>query len=361
MAKIIEKNTANEINNGLKMNYVLGNDINSYSLPKFNLNENGEYVYAGMVKINSIKEYNKYIRTYNAIAKYIKQSYGPTISRIYKNALNSLVAEKDPYTVSPNRHSISSKFANKTFSASKLASENSQNYADTLSFITKAAYYTKRLKPCTEINKIMQTNEREFANSYDVCVLPKISDKGVVLQQNKLNSNTLEAQFELLDRKEVKAIENYMLETANSLDSKTAENLKAQISKIFTASRNIGSSINQATPETLNDLQNLTKSLIDLVGVDLTAYEKNATKRAKKHEKAQTQNASTSVKTATVSNKVNADEILIRGTYKATPTVQGDVIVTKITPDGVKFNVSFDGNKLFVANEKSNDENSFGM
>lgn len=361
MAKIIDKNVAKEINYGLKMNYVIGVNTNSYSLPKFVVNEKGEYVYAGMVNINNIKDFNKYMRTYSAIAKYIKQNYNSTISRIYKNALNSLVSAKDPYMVSQNKHSIVSKLENKAFSASKFASESAENYEETLGFITKAGEKSNKLKPCKEVIEIIKSEGRNLAQ-FDVCVLPQIGTNGVVLKQSKLNSNQLEAQFELLSRAEVKEIESFMLQTADSLDNETATRLKAQISKVFNQSRSIGSKINQASNDIVADLQVLTKNLINLVGVDLTSYEKGAKKVSKKQAKASNLEANTpETQKVVTSNKLNADEILIRGTYKATPTVQGDVIVTKITPDGVKFDVAFDGNKLFVASEKSNDENSFGM
>lgn len=361
MAKIIDKNVVKEINDGLKMNYITGVNTNSYALPKFVVNEKGEYFYAGVVNINNYKDFNKYMKTYSAIAKYIKQNYSSTISKIYKNALNSLVSAKDPYMVSQNEHSLVSKLENKVFSVGKFASESVENYEETLGFITKAGVKSNKLKPCKEVIEIIKSEGRNLTQS-DVCILPQIGTNGVILKQSKLNSNQLEAQFELLSRAEVKEIESFMLQTADSLDNETATRLKTQISKVFSQSRNIGSRINHASNGIVAELQDLAKNLIDLVGVDLSSYEKGAKKAAKKKAKASNLETSAPETQSTVtSNKFNADEILIRGTYKATPTIQGDVIVTKITPDGVKFDVAFDGNKLFVASEKSNDDNSFGM
>ena len=312
MAKIIDKSVAKEINDGLKMNYIIGVNTNSYALPKFVVNEKGEYVYSGMVNINNIKDFNKYMRTYNAIAKYIKQNYNSTISRIYKNALNSLVSAKDPYTVSQNKYSLASKLENKTFSASKFASESADSYAETLGFITKAGAKSNKLKPCKEVIEIIKSEGRNLAQS-DVCVLPQIGANGVVLKQSKLNSNQLEAQFELLSRAEVKEIEDFMLQTADSLDNETATRLKTQISKVFDQSRNIGSKINHASNDIIAELQGLTKNLIDLVGVDLSSYEKGAKKAAKKQAKVSNLETSTPETQSTVSsNKFNADEILIR-------------------------------------------------
>ena len=47
---------------------------------------------------------------------------------------------------------------------------------------------------------------------------------------------------------------------------------------------------------------------------------------------------------------------MIRGTYKTSPAIVGDVIVTKITPDGVKFDVTFENEKLFVQQAAPNKE-----
>lgn len=369
MGRIIDKKTANEINNGLKINYATGVNQNSYSLPKFKQNENGEYEFAGTVKVSNLKEYNSYIKTYNAIAKYIKENYGSTISRIYKNALNSLVSAKDPYVVPRNKYSISSKLANKLFSTGKVESEGLQTYSDTLNFVTKAAYNTKRLKPASEIKDIMKIGNRDFSESQEICVLPQIGENGVILHKNKNNTNALEANFELLSRDEINAIENYMIQTADSLDPETAKNVKTQINKIFSASRNIGSKINQGTADVVSDLQKLTKNLIDLVGADLSEFSKSS-KKTKKVAKSEIKdldeedyeisNEELEAKESTPSN-FSADEIVIRGTYRTTPSVQGDVIVSKLSPDGKKFKVSFDKNKLFVVNEKENDENSFSF
>ena len=136
--------------------------------------------------------------------------------------------------------------------------------------------------------------------------------------------------------------------------------VKNQISFIFNLSKQIGEQImvgskNSVAKHTIVDnLAQLTTSLIELVGADLSAFEKTNKKPESYTEVATDKAVSDYTDTQTMANNVSdyanfsADEILIRGTYKTSPAIVGDVIVTKITPDGVKFDVTFENNRLFV-------------
>jgi len=306
------------------------------------------------------------MKKYSAIANYIKQNYSSVISRIYRNSLNSLIAVKGRHNHSKNKYSMVSK-AEKSFGLSKIAEENVQNYETMLNYVTKAAYKTKRLQPNKQIVAILNNAEHTFGENDRFYVLPQINDNGVVLKQNKSNMNFLEAQFELISEADAMAIENYMLETANSLDKKTAASVKAQIVKIFEASKKAGREIKDGSnPKLVEDLTQLTANLVDLVGVDLSSFEKKSVARSQRGttvtEKEVVDSQMQTEVQATVdptTQNTSANEILIRGTFKTGPALEGDVIVTKLTPDGVKFSVSFDGNKLFVSNEKQ--EESTGM
>ena len=365
MAKVIDKKINKEINNGLGINYVTGNSHNIYTLPSFEVNEKGEYQYVGTQTISSLAEYSEYMKKYSAIAKYIKQNYSSVISRIYKNALNSLIASKERYNISKNDYSLMNKVG-KTFTVSSLNEERNQNYEQMLNYVTKAAYQTRRLKPNSEIVNILANAENSFTDRDRFYVLPQINDNGVVLKQKKNNMNFLEAQFDLVSEADAKAIENFMLETANSLDKSTAESVKAQIVKIFDASKKAGNNIkNGVTNNVINELTELTSNMVDLVGVDLSSYEKKPRKSHLSNDFEQTNVKPSFDPTLgddpletpanTTPNSFNSNEILIRGTFKTSPALEGDVIVTKITPEGVKFSVTFDGNKLFVVNEKQED------
>ncbi|MBQ8425268.1 MAG: hypothetical protein IJX17_04535 [Clostridia bacterium] len=363
MARIIDKKINKEIDSGLGLNYATGVEQNGYELPSFKLNERGEYEYAGTQVIHSLGEYTEYMKKYSAIANYIKQHYSSVISRIYKNSLNSLIASKGRYNLNKNKYSLLSK-TEKTFGISNISTETTQNYENMLNYVTKAAYKTRRLKPNTQIVSILQNAEHSFTDRDRFYVLPQINDNGVVLKQKKNNSNMLEAQFELVSEADAKAIENYMLETANSLDRKTAESVKSQIVKVFNSAKKAGNNMKDGVNSSMiNELTELTANLVDLVGVDLSSFEKKARGNSLEHTEQTTVDPTgqTEVSSKNPVNEVehvnSANEILIRGIYKASPAVEGDVLVTKITPDGSKFSITFDGNKLFVStsNEKQDE------
>ena len=362
MANVIDKSLDKIIRSGLEVNSVLDQKLDAYILPSFEKNEDGEYVYVGEEVVNTIEKYNDYSKKYSEIMKIIKKNYQETIYNIFKNALNSLICVNEKSSLK-TRYSAMEKMKN-GFTVSNIALDNSNNLIDTLNFVTKAAYKTKKLKPSKEILEIMHNSQKDFSQREQLYVLPRIGDNGVMLVKNKSNSSLLEARFELYSQLDAMALENFMLETAGTLDLELAGQLKAQIYKIFTLSKKVGFEVvNSVDNETINNLQTLTKDLVELVGADLSTYNKKVAKNYSNAEEKHVAKEITNPDGSTTINGTdaigfNASEILIKGTFKTAPAIDGDVIVTKITPEGVKFDVVFDGDKLFVqtANYTTNEK-----
>lgn len=377
MGSIIDRKINKEITHGLNANEVIGFANNAYTLPNFEKNEKGEYVFVGNQTISTLAEYSQYIQKYAEISDFIKSKYKPVIAKIYKNALNTLISMNDKYYLSKNRYTSASKYS-KPFTIGKIADENPVAYEDLLSYITRAAYEMKEVKPCVEIMEILASSQKDFSESEVLYVLPQIGDNGVILYPKRGNSDFIEAQYELISQLDAKAIENFMFETASSLDKDTSRQVKNHIAKIFDISKSAGSKINSDSPYlAVDELADLTRSLIELVGADLSAFEKVAFATnpeimddeyratygdlyndgsAKNHGEPEgyTSGAESMAYQAT---NFTADEILIRGSFKTSPAIVGDVIVTKLTPEGVKFDVTFESDKLFVQNASSEKAN----
>ena len=113
MSKVIDRKIEKEISTGLKLNRAINQPLNTYVLPRFDKNDKGEYIFVGNCTITSISEFNKYMRTYREIANSLRKTYRPVIAKIYKNALNSLVADNSKFRITDNDFSLVSKFDTK--------------------------------------------------------------------------------------------------------------------------------------------------------------------------------------------------------------------------------------------------------
>lgn len=369
MSKVIDRKIEKEISTGLKLNRAINQPLNTYVLPRFDKNDKGEYIFVGNCTITSISEFNKYMRTYREIANSLRKTYRPVIAKIYKNALNSLVADNSKFRITDNDFSLVSKLSEKPFTLNSLQDNSSSAYKQTLNFVTKAAYKSKRLKPSNKINELVRSNDKDFEYS-QLYVLPVMTENGVVINQKKQNKTAIEAQFETVSKNDAVAIKNYLIEATNGLDEDSATQIKNQIEKVFKESLNIGESIRAGLNNNLSSrLEKLTSEFADLIGVDLSNYNKGTnkiTRKAVSETPAEVENNQEPVaeepvpKTTPNRNSFEANEILMNGTYKTAPSIEDGRIVTKLSPEGMKFTVTFKNNKLFVSNEQSADESVFG-
>ena len=150
-----------------------------------------------------------------------------------------MIADGGAYQAHKNKYFQQTKFS-KPFSATKFVDETQENYIDTLSYLTRAAYGTKHFKPCVEVLEILRNAQKDFVQGDTFYVLPEIGDYGVVLNPKKGNADLLETRYEILSELDAKAIENFMFETASSLDKETSKIVKNQIAYIFDSAKNIG-------------------------------------------------------------------------------------------------------------------------
>ena len=347
---IINSEIENDILDGLKLNHATNQSLNRYTLPKFQKLESGEYVYVGNALISTIKEYKEYKKAYGEIAKHLK-GYTEMVAKIYKNALNSLIAENGKYQFGENAYSLKSKLSNGSFPAVAVESDNTENYEKTLNYITKAAYQRKRLKPCSKLNHLMKEAESVNKNEEKLYVLPVMTENGIVLSHNR-HTKSLEANFETLTENDALKIKEYFIENAKKLNPVASQQVAAQVEKLFKNSKHIGEMIESGYNEDLAEkLEKLAVNFSDLIGVDLSRYNKSV--KASKYAEHKPENVTTEKKTS-----VDVQEILIDGTYKTAPALEDGKIVTKLTPNGVKFTLQLKNDKFFIKNvEEEKGEN----
>lgn len=373
MREVIDKNLEENITTGLKFNHVTAGPTNVYKLPKFVQNEKGEYVFVGNANISTLKEFRQYKKAYGEIAKNLS-NYKKTVGQIYKNALNSLIADNTKYLIDEgNKYSLSTKLSNVEFTANTVREDTSSNYGRTLSYITKAAYKTKRLKPSAEINNLIKNASN---SSSRICVLPVMTDNGVVLNQGKNNKATIEASFKTISYSGANEIKQYLIAATNNLPESVSNQIKSQIEDLFKESRKIGELVESGfNTDLATKLENLAVNFSDLIGVDLTHYDRNSslkTNKKAKLEPVQTETTNEfdySLSSQEAEHKpepkktLETTEILLDGSYKTSPAVEDGRIVTKLTPDGLKFVVQLKNNKLLVKNieqeQSFNDFESF--
>ena len=357
MSKVLDKQIEKEINSGLKINKASKNPLNSYKLPKFDKNDKGEYVFVGNATISTLKDFNKYMETYREISNQLRKVYKPVIAKIYKNALNSLVADNGKFKLSENDYTLSSKLSEDQFTTDYVRDNLSSTHKQTLGYITKAAYNSRRVKPSSAINNLMKSSDKELAENGMVYVLPVMTDNGVVLNQKKQNKTAVEVQFETIPSEDAVAIMNYLIEATNGIEPSVAEQIKAKIEDIFKESKAIGESVRASVDNNLTErLEKLGDELIDLIGVDLSNFDKNNKPAVRKAAKNPANEATSEAPKGTY----EASEILMNGSYKTSPSIEDGRIVTKLSPEGMKFLVTLKNNRIFVTNKEA-EENSFGQ
>ena len=355
MSKVIDETIEKEIKSGLDFNYTTGQDMYSYILPKFFKNDNGEYVFSGNVFVSTIKEYRKYKKAYGEIAKHLS-GYKRTVGQIYKNALNSMIADNSRYQLGANAYSLSSKILNKSFTASNVRENTSENYSVTLSYLTKAAFKTKRLTPTSKLNDLMKNAEQ--STSSRICVLPVMTDNGIVLNHGKNNKATLEASFKTVSYTSANDIKNYLFSATEGLPSDASLQIKTEIEKLFKEARQIGELVETNLNDDIADrLEKLAIEFSDLIGIDLTHYDKTpVANNGAKHE-----SKSIEKPVEDLNKEFETSEILIDGSYKTTPVVEDGRVVTKLTPDGLAFSVQLKENKLNVKTIEEDPNMDFDM
>lgn len=377
MSKILDEKISKDISSGLNLNYVTKKPLNTYRLPKFDKNENGEYVFVGNCTISTLKEFRAYLRAYKEIASFLRKNYKPAIASIYKNALNSLVADISKFRIADNDYSLVRKLSEAPFTTTSLNDNSAVTYGNILSYLTKAAFKTKRLKPSAEINNLLKADNKTLESGSEIYVLPLMTDNGVVLSQKKQNKNAMEAQFQTVSYSAAREIENYMVEATRGIDNDSATQIKNQIAKLFKEAHAIGESVKAGINSNLSQrLEKLSSDFIDLIGVDLMNYTKTqrpVVKRSKQIDEApleapQNEVYDTPAQTAVAQGSAAeskghpyyANEILMNGSYKTSPAIEDGRIVTKLSPEGMRFVVTLKNNKLLVSNEQS-DEQGFGQ
>lgn len=360
MSKILDSKIHNELSHSLKINYVVNQHVNSFNLPKFEKNEKGEYVFVGNCSISTLADYNDYLKVYKDIVNHLRKTYRPVIAKIYKNALNSLIADNSKFRIEKNNYSLSTKLESKPFTLDTLEDNTSSIYKQTLNFITKAAFKSKRLKPSSAINDLMRKDGKSIEEDTDkIYILPVMTDNGVVLTQKKQNRAAVEAQFETISYEDAMAIKEYMIDATKLLDSDVASQLKNQIEKIFKEASNIGEAIRAGLDNNLvKRLTTLTGDFADLIGIDLSYYNKNNTSNRKNIDDAMANSvdsfdlSSEEIIPENILDSFEANEIFMNGSYRTTPAIEDGQIVTKLSPEGMKFIVTLQNNKLFVTNKE---------
>ena len=358
MAKVIDNKIEKQINYGLKMNYTTDTPLNSYVLPRFDKNDKGEYFYVGNCSVSTLKQYNNYIQVYTEIDSYLKKIYRPVIAKIYRNALNSLIADTSKFRIGQNDYSLSSKLSEKSFTLDSLEDTNTSAYKQTLNFVTKAAYNSKRVKPCIEINDILRENESELSKDSMIYILPVMTDNGVIVTQKQNNKSAIETRFEAITAENALLIKDYLLEATEGLDVDSATQIRNQIEKLFREARDIGESVKAGINNNLhNRLEKLMVDFADLIGVDLSEYSRG--NQAQKREGLTDSTPSiyyNEEAPASDFKSFDVSEIMFDGAYKTTPSISDGKIVTRVTPEGMDFSVTLKDNVLFVSNKQSKDE-----
>lgn len=368
MSRVINESIENEIKIGLKDNQVKGHPFYSFKLPKFIKNENDEYVFVGNAFVSTIQEFNKYKKTYGEIAQQLT-SYKRTVGSIYRYALNSLIADNTQYQHKnlirngKNNYNLLSKLSDGAFTIDAVKDNSAEKYKTTLSYLTKAAYKSKRLKPSAKLNDLMK--QSTSPEKCGVSILPVMTDNGVVLNQSKHNNKIIEASFKTMAYLDALDIQNYLIGMTSDLEEAAANQIKAQINKLFKEARQLGEMVESSFENDLSTrLENLAIEFSDLIGIDLSLLNKqsdnassNESEQIESQEdsfEVQEENANKNYEIpAKKKANINVNEVIIDGTYKTAPTLEDGKIVTKLTPDGLKFTIQLENEKLFI---KTNNE-----
>ena len=353
MGKIIDHQIEEEIENGLKINHATNQQIHKFTLPRFDKTESGEYVYVGNSVVTTLKEFQEYMKSYGEVAKSL-DNYTEIVSKIYKNALNSLIAENGIYQFGKNDYSLPSKLASGQFNASAVANMNTESYEKTLNYITKAAFKTKRLKPASNLNSMMKKVSSSKKAESKFFVLPVMTENGIVLSHNR-NTQTFEANFETISAENALEIKEYLLSSIKNLNPIQQQQLTAQVEKLFKNAKQIGEMVEAGYDNGLeNKLEKLANDFSDLIGVDLSHYNKGLRKAPVPAKPLAEKGATTEKKTS-----VDVKEILIDGTYKTAPALESGKVVTKITPDGYKFTLQLKNDKFYVTTVSNQKDENF--
>lgn len=246
------------------------------SLPVFNKNANGEYESVGQTSVKKLKDLKFYLSTYQEIAKIIKENYSREIYRIYENALSNLILSNN------NKQDLFEEYANGWTDEHFLAKKRnglSINSRTLKRIIKSEAFSEKRFKPA----KNLINNIKNPMNNSKYFILPEMTENGVVVVPDE-TFDCLAVRFNKYSVEEAENIEAYLYSVANEIEDPEFSNYSSQkIEELF----NLSKKAKERTVDAETLLRNMAEVSIDLMGVDMTPYEKKKVSSRSKTEPSQ--------------------------------------------------------------------------
>ena len=302
------------------------------SLPVFDKNNDGEYELVDHVEISTIGELKEYMKAYSEIAAIIKRNFQRQISAIYRNALSGMILKTtDGKSSSKVLDNLGSSFTDTDFDLQRIVgSELSERTV--LRLLKTEPFAGRRFKPGTELINLMKVSDDD-----GLIILPKMSENGVIAVPDE-NLGSISLQYNRYSLDAAEEIKSYMLDAAYSIeDPELSSEVVERINTLFRSTQ-MADDLGE-----YNFLKRLASVAIELVGVDLSAFNKRKYNRGSKNKTL----AANANGTATTTSKVKEDlsetekerlerevrQIIIDGRNLIHQQKSGDTLTTIISPE----------------------------
>ena len=321
--------------------------------------------------IRWLKEFNEYIELNKFALDIIRERYKNTIASLYKAKLNNLTYST-AYSLKLANKARSGQIIKK--SALSPAFDRISDDDITLGYIVNSLRNFE-FKPYKQIAEIMMSGVRSNSDKSRY-LFPIFTENGI---KTELVGKNLETCFELITEEEALALQEELkkyteqIPTGYRLDKNELkreikyENYSELVDKLFNSAKLAGRAIqSQILPVELEFAYNkstdqliLKHELRNMEALSIMMFAPDTTKMIKTPRKPSLVSSSLTVDTNPSPESNTLSQIVIDGGYNATPKIDGNRIVSVITPSGAEyFKYSHDGNTLNLSQEQDGKQNS---